>query len=116
MGDVPLEVEVADEQAERSRGYMFRDPPADGGMLFVFQAEGNHRFVMRNVTFDIDLAFIAADGTITQIVRMKAFASREHPNRVPAMYALEVPAGWFSAHGVTEGARVAIPPEVEAKD
>jgi len=116
VGDALLNVEVADEETERARGYMFRDRPRGGGMLFVFPREGAHRFIMRNVTFDIDLAFISADGTVTQIVRMKAFSSREYPNRAPAHYALEVPAGWFQAQGVTEGAHVDIPADIRAKD
>jgi len=116
VGDVSLEVEVADEEAERARGYMFRDPPADGGMLFVFPDESRRRFIMRNVPFDIDLAFMSAGGTVTQVVRMKAFSSREYPSRMPAKYALEVAAGWFRAHGVTEGTRAAIPADIQAKD
>jgi len=116
VGEVALEVEVADEETERARGYMFRDPPADGGMLFVFPDETGRRFIMTNVPFDIDLAFISAEGAVTQLVRMKAFSSREYPSRMPAKYALEVPAGWFRSHGVTEGTRVAIPADVQAKD
>jgi hypothetical protein len=118
VGGVWVEVEVADTFKTRERGYMFRDAPKDGeGMLFVWPSERYVNFWMQNTQFDIDLGYIAADGTMFQILRMKAFDNQtENKSRQPAMYALEVAAGWFEKHGLKEGVVVRIPPEVKSAE
>ncbi len=112
VGDVPLEVEVADAEAERQKGMMFRRHLGpDEAMLFVFPREAGLAFHMRNTYVDLDLAYIAADGRIIEIARLHAHRRRPVYSREPARFALEVPAGWLAAHGITEGDRVTIPPE-----
>mgnify|MGYP006289680907 CR=1 FL=1 len=113
VGDVPLEVEVADAEAERRKGMMFRtrlDP--DEAMLFVFPREAGLAFHMRNCYVDLDLAYIAADGRIIDIARMYAHRRQPVYSREPARFALEVPAGWFAEHGITAGDRVTVPAAV----
>ena len=115
VGGVPLEVEVADTAETRQKGYMFRQPPADGeGMLFVWPSERLMAFWMQNTPFDIDVGYIGAEGMMFQISRMKSFDRTPINSRLPAKYALEVGAGWFAAHGLREGAAVRIPPEVKS--
>ncbi len=116
VDQVPLEVEVADDEASRARGYMFRDPPSDGGILFVFPAERRLSFWMKNVGFDLDIAFIDSGGRIDQIERMHAWRQSLVHSRRPAKYALEVPAGWFASQGIQHGDTVRIPPEVKARE
>jgi uncharacterized membrane protein (UPF0127 family) len=43
---------------------------------------------------------------------MKAFNLEAVFSREPARFALEVPAGWFAAHGIEVGAKVEIPADV----
>jgi len=113
VGDVPLVVEVADTQAERQRGMMFRRRLGpDEAMLFVFEGESNLRFWMKNTYVDLDLAYLSADGTILEIARLHAHNTEYVYSREPARFALETPAGWLTAHGIEEGDRVTIPPEV----
>ncbi|MEA3367488.1 MAG: DUF192 domain-containing protein [Planctomycetota bacterium] len=113
VGDVPLLVEVADAEAERQTGMMFRRRLGpDEAMLFVFDREANLAFHMKNTYVDLDLAYIAADGTISQIARMHAHATGPVFSREPARFALEAPAGWLADHGIAEGDRVTIPPEI----
>jgi hypothetical protein len=97
---------------------MFRDSPADGqGMLFVWPSERKVNFWMQNTPFDIDVGYISADGTMFQILRMKAFDNHtENKSLWPAKYALEVSAGWFEKHGLKEGVAVRIPPEVKSTE
>ncbi len=109
---VALEVEVADEPNERARGYMWRDPPVDGGMLFVWPDASRRAFYMKNTPFDIDLAYIAPDGRIFQVERMRAYDRRLVPSRKPAQYVLETAAGWFADHGISEGDTARIPPQL----
>jgi uncharacterized membrane protein (UPF0127 family) len=106
-------------------GYMYRDKPATGGMLFVYGQEQLMAYHMKNVPFDIDIAFITDSGRLDQIEHMKAFmvSPRTESSEVrtwdslrPAMYALEVPAGWFAQNKITVGAQVEIPPDVKAVD
>jgi len=113
VGDVPLEVEVADTDAERQTGMMFRRRLGpDEAMLFVFPREADLAFHMKNCYVDLDLAYIAADGRIIEIVRMHAYNTEYVYSREPARFALETPAGWFADHGIAESDRVTIPPEV----
>jgi len=124
VGGVPLEVEVADHDAARQRGYMYRERPVNSGMLFVYPRERMMGFIMQNVKFDIDIAFMDSGGKILQIEHMTAFtvdpprpdgSIRTWDTIYPAQYALEVAAGWFKEHGVGVGAQVKIPAELAAK-
>ena len=113
VGDVSLEVEVADSEAERRKGMMFRERLAENeAMLFVFEQEMNAQFWMKNTPANLDIAYIAADGTITQIGRLTAHDLDAVYSREPVRFALEVPAGWFTGHNVNVGAKVLIPPDV----
>ena len=131
VGQTPLDVEVADQPEERRMGYMYRDKPDAGGMLFVYPDEQRMAYHMKDVTFDIDIAFITEDGRIDQIEHMKAFMvsppRRAQPGRTPneartwdslrpVKYALEVPAGWFAANNIRAGDKVTIPAEVTASE
>jgi hypothetical protein len=116
VGQAPLEVEVADTFESRRRGYMFRERPAEGGMLFVWPREKMLSFWMENTRFDIDVGYIATDGKLFEIERMKAYRLDSVPSSQPALYALEVPAGWFAEHAVAVGATVKIPPEVKSAE
>jgi len=116
VGAVSLVVEIADADAEQRKGMMFRERLADDeAMLFVFGREANLRFWMKNTPMDLDLAYIAADGTITQVERMKAHVLDPVYSREPVRFALEVPAGWFERHGIGVGTNVAIPADVGRK-
>ncbi len=113
VGRASLVVEIADADAERRKGMMFRERLADDeAMLFVFGREANLQFWMKNTPVDLDLAYIAADGTITQVERMKAHVLDPVYSREPVRFALEVPAGWFDRHGMGVGTNVAIPANV----
>ena len=115
VGDLPLTVEVADSEAERQKGMMFRPRIGpDEAMLFVFVSDANVAFWMKNSYADLDLAFIRSDGSIVQTERMRAYNEEPVFSREPVRFALEVPAGWLEAHGIGVGTKVAIPEDVAA--
>ena len=115
VGDLPLTVEVADSEAERQKGMMFRPRfGPDEAMLFVFVSDANVAFWMKNSYVDLDLAFIRSDGSIVQTERMRAYNEEPVFSREPVRFALEVPAGWLEAHGIAVGTKVAIPEDVAA--
>ena len=116
VDDLPLAVEVADSEAERQKGMMFRPRLGpDEAMLFVFPSDANVAFWMKDSYADLDLAFIRSDGSIVQTERMRAYNEELVFSREPVRFALEVPAGWLEAHGIAVGMKVTIPEDVAAR-
>lgn len=110
---VEVDVKVAADDASRRRGLMeVVDLPDGIGMLFVFEAERRGGFWMWNTLIPLDIAFVAADGTVHTIATMVPCEADEAtacpvtgPDR-PYVAALEVPAGWFGRVAVDAGAEV----------
>ncbi len=105
---VKLKVEVAQDEETRMHGLMYRDKLSeDEGMLFVFPEQRILSFWMRNTFIPLDIAFIDADGRIVDIQRMQPIdESKLYVSAAPALYALEVNAGWFERHGLKVGSLV----------
>src|SRR5207249_7239504 len=103
-----VSLEVAATPAERERGLMYRTSLAEGrGMLFVFDADGNQSFWMKNTLIPLDLLFIARDGTVVGIYASATPLSTANiAVGKPSRYVLEVPGGWTARHGIAVGARV----------
>ena len=61
-GGQVLHVEVADTPIRRQLGYMFREQvgPEDG-MIFLFEETAFHSFWMKNVSFPLDILWLADD-------------------------------------------------------
>ena len=61
-------VELADNDAERAKGLMYRKELPEGqGMLFDFHREQDVSFWMQNTYIPLDMIFIRADGRILRI-------------------------------------------------
>ena len=114
---IPLEVEVASSPRATRRGLMYRDTlDADSGMLFLFSSPRPRQrgFWMYNTRIPLDIAFLAPDGTIVDILSMApcpAKRSRDCPTYRPSsgyQYALEVNSGYFEQRGVRPGHRIRI--------
>jgi len=108
IGGARLWVEVAGDEAARSQGLMFRrQMPEDEGMLFVFEYPQPLSFWMKNTYLPLDIAFVARDGSILNILRMKPLdEGPRYLSQGQALYAIEVNAGWFKDHGVKAGDKV----------
>ena len=103
-----LEAAVADTPAKRYVGLSETDRlPADRGMLFVHGDVDERTYVMRNMSFGLDVVFADADGTVTAIHEAPApgpgedGADQRYTGR--AKYVLEVNRGWTTEHGVEAG-------------
>src|SRR6201996_7720488 len=66
--EIKFDVDLATNDAERSRGLMFRKQlGAYEGMLFDFFQEMPVSFWMKNTLIPLDMVFIAGDGTIRHV-------------------------------------------------
>ncbi|WP_018865904.1 MULTISPECIES: DUF192 domain-containing protein [unclassified Thioalkalivibrio] len=107
IGEQTLTVEIAATDRARRIGLMHRDHlPDDHGMLFIWPRPAQYGMWMHNTRIPLDVAFIDADFTITNIASMTPHSTRIHEAKRPVRYALEVNAGWFERHGVAAGDRV----------
>lgn len=97
--------EVAATADARARGLMHRESLPDGtGMLFVFTDSQNRAFWMRNTFIPLDIAYMDSSLRIVDIQQMEPEDENLYPSAAPAMYALEVPQGWFAEKGISVGA------------
>lgn len=110
-----VRVEVAGEPEQRRMGYMYRDPPPEVGMLFVWPEADFRSFWMKNTYFPIDLAYIDPDGAVVQIERMLPHRVTSVPSRTPVQYVLEMPAGRFAELGIDLGDTVEIPADLASR-
>lgn len=108
VGGWPIRAKVSQTPEQMQRGLMFTEElPEDEGMLFVFERQKILHFWMKNTLLPLSVAFIDKRGRIVEIERMEAMDERTlHTSRLPALYALEMNAGWFQAHGIKVGDRV----------
>jgi len=104
-------VELATNDAERSRGLMFRKELLEGrGMLFDFEREQPVSFWMHNTYIPLDMIFIRGDGRILHIVEnTEPLSDRLVPSGGPVRAVLEVIGGTARKLGIAPGDRVESP-------
>jgi uncharacterized membrane protein (UPF0127 family) len=106
-GVVEVEVEVADEDDERSLGLMNRerlDPGA--GMVFLWEEPLHTTFWMKDTLIPLSIAFWDERGRIVGILDMEPCEVEPCPSYDPGTEfegALEVNQGFFEEHGVEVG-------------
>ena len=110
-GQASFRVEIADDDAERGRGLMFREELARGaGMLFVYDRPQPVSFWMRNTLIPLDMIFIGPEGRVTRV----------HENAVPldetsisggdgVLAVLEINGGLSQRMGIDVGSEVRHP-------
>ncbi|WP_049983547.1 DUF192 domain-containing protein [Halorubrum sp. BV1] len=102
-----VEARVADGPVKRYVGLSATDAlPADRGMLFVHGDSAERAYVMRDMTFGLDIIFVSVDGTITAIHDAEREERPLTRYRGAGRYVLEVPRGWSDRHGVEPGDRL----------
>ncbi|WP_374274260.1 DUF192 domain-containing protein [Brevundimonas sp.] len=104
-------VEIADTEAERAQGLMFRPPLGDDrGMLFQFEDSAERSFWMRNTPSPLDIVYIDGAGRIVSIARHTTPNSDTGiPSNGAATGVLEVRAGRMEEIGAEAGDEVRHP-------
>jgi hypothetical protein len=107
-GPVHFRVEVADDEAERAQGLMFRTQlDDDAGMLFDFHTPQQVSFWMRNTLIPLDMIFIRADGTIANIAdNTEPYSETPIPSAGPVLGVLEIGGGLTQELGIKPGDKV----------
>lgn len=107
---ISVQVEVADDDAERTRGLMFKEHLAPKtGMLFVFDAPSPLSFWMRNTLIPLDILYFDGEGRFVSSATMLPCPEGPcplYPSQGPAKYALEVPMGFIREEQVGPGWRI----------
>ena len=103
--ELTFQVEVADTPAKRELGLQYRrDLPPDRGMIFLFPAESEHSFWMKNTPIPLDMIFISKDRKIVGIVEQAVPFSTESRS-VPgaSQFVLEINGGLSERYGIKAG-------------
>ena len=106
-------VEIADTQATRARGLMFRRTLApDSGMLLTYPTPQPVAIWMKNTYIPLDLLYIDARDRVKQIVKGAVPLSEAHMvSAGPVKSVLELPAGSVARYALAVGDRVVWPDE-----
>jgi hypothetical protein len=105
-------VEIAETDAQRAQGLMFRSRLApDGGMLFIYPADRRLSMWMKNTLIPLDMLFVASDGKVVGIhERAVPHSLRSIASPVPARAVVELAGGTVGRLGIRVGDRVVSKP------
>ncbi len=105
---IKIDIEIADKDYERQLGLMNRESMEElQGMLFIFPTEQYQSFWMLNTLFSLDMIFINKNKEIVTIHKNTTPLSRQsYPSSKPAIYVLEVVAGFTDKYNIIEGDKI----------
>jgi len=103
-------LEVANDDASRSQGLMFRDEMADNrGMLFIFPDQQPRSFWMKNTRIPLDIIYLSRQLRVVSIsentppCRSRSLRCPSYPSAGPAQYVLEINGGQARRLGLEPG-------------
>jgi uncharacterized membrane protein (UPF0127 family) len=111
-------VEIADDDAERARGLMFRDSmEASHGMLFIHDVEAPQAYWMKNTHIPLDILYFDDARRLVSQQRdvppcSLGDACPPYPSTAPARYVLELNAGEAAKLELETGAELRFGPGV----
>jgi len=111
-------VELAQDDAERARGLMFRDAmDADRGMLFIHDAQEPQAYWMKNTKIALDILYFDNDHKLVSQQRdvppcSLGDACPPYPSNAPARYVLELNAGQAEKLKLQDGAMLKFGPGI----
>jgi uncharacterized membrane protein (UPF0127 family) len=103
-------LEYANTFELRAQGLMHRENMCKScGMLFNFEQPRQVGMWMKNTLIPLDVAFIRADGKITDIKAMQPHDLSTTSASQKVLYAWEMNQGWFAQNGIQVGDTVVVP-------
>ncbi|TXH63898.1 MAG: DUF192 domain-containing protein [Thermomonas sp.] len=111
-------IEIADDDAERARGLMYRDAMEDGhGMLFIHDVEEPQAYWMKNTRIPLDILYFDDSRRLVSQQRDVPPCSLgdgcpSYPSNVPARYVLELNAGEAARLKLQDGAELTFGPGI----
>ena len=118
LGNQRYAIEIADDDAERARGLMFRDAlPAGHGMLFIHDAEEPQAYWMKNTKIPLDILYFDDGRKLVAQQRDVPPCSLgdgcpSYPSDAPARYVLELNAGEAARLQLKDGAELRFGPGI----
>ena len=118
VGGTRYAVEIADDDAERARGLMFRDTmAADRGMLFIHEHEQPLAYWMKNTKIPLDILYFDDERALVSQQRdvppcTLGNGCPSYPSEGPARYVLELNAGEAAKLGLEDGAKLRLAPSI----
>ena len=112
-------VELAQDDASRARGLMFRDSmPADHGMLFIHDREEMQAYWMKNTKIALDILYFDSERRLVSQQRDVPPCSAgdmcpPYPSSGPARYVLELNAGQAEKLKLKDGTPLTFGPGIE---
>jgi len=107
---IRVNVEVADNEAERMQGLMFRESlEENSGMLFVFENKAKYAFWMKNTLIPLDVIFIDENFNIVDIIYAepcKEDPCERHIPKKESLYVLEVNGNFAERNGISIGNKI----------
>lgn len=109
IGGQKLSVQVADDEAERSKGLMFvKNMPQGEGMVFVWPEAEARSFWMKNTFIPLDILYIRGREVVSVVAWAKPHDETGLASGAAADMVLEVNGGWAAAHNVGVGSVVSL--------
>jgi uncharacterized membrane protein (UPF0127 family) len=104
-GESAFEVEIADTPVKRELGFQYRRELAPNrGMIFLFPADGEHDFWMKNTPIPLDMIFISSDRKIVGIIEQAVpFSLESRSVHTPSRFVLEINGGLSRRYGFKTG-------------
>lgn len=104
-----IDVQLAEDEAERELGLMYRDKLAEHqGMLFIFDEDERRAFWMKNTILSLDMIFVNTQGEIVTIHKYtKPYSEESYASTKPAKFVVEVNAGYTDKYKISVGDRIA---------
>ena len=118
LGNQRYAIEIADDDAERARGLMFRDAlPTSHGMLFIHDAEEPQAYWMKNTKIPLDILYFDDERKLVAQQRDVPPCSLgdgcpSYPSDAPARYVLELNAGEAARLQLKDGAELRFGPGI----
>lgn len=108
VGGSTASLQVAVLGPEQTRGLMRRpDLGRDEGMIFVNERPQALSIWMKNTPEALDLGYLTPGGAVAEVYGLLPLDERPvNSHTALVQFALEMPRGWFAAHGVGVGSKL----------